>query len=420
MKKIFIDILCLFSIIIPIPCLSVNLVDSMKVNFKQSHFDIDRNYEYNGKRIDSLLNLISSDSIWLHLKSVEVRGSASPEGSIQFNRYLSEKRAHAIFEIFNKSNLVNDSMVSFTFLGRDWEGLKDQVINDMNTPHRDEVIRFIENINQENCDSRTADPVIALKSLYGGKPYKYMYDNFFPNLRFSQIILEYDAEYPQLISSQPELLSIDPKSATDICLPSLHIQTDSGTVCEHRSLYVDIKTNLLYDVALLPNVGAEFFIGRNWSLTADWMYGWWDRDKSHYYWRAYGGWIGLRRWFGRRAAEKPLTGHHIGLFAGAVTYDFELGKGGIMGGIPHGTLWDRCNFISGIEYGYSLPISRRLNIDFSIAIGYIGGKYLKYSPKDGFYMWQSTHKINWFGPTKAEVSLVWLLGHDNYNRKKRE
>lgn len=392
----------------------------MKVNFKQSHFDIDRNYEYNGKRIDSLLNLISSDSIWLHLKSVEVRGSASPEGSIQFNRYLSEKRAHAIFEIFNKSNLVNDSMVYFTFLGRDWEGLKDQVINDMNTPHRDEVIRFIENINQENCDSRTADPVIELKSLYGGKPYKYMYDNFFPNLRFSQIILEYNAEYPQLISSNPELLSIDPISTTDICLPSLHIQTDSRTVCEHRSLYVDIKTNLLYDIALLPNVGAEFFIGRNWSLTADWMYGWWDRDKSHYYWRAYGGWIGLRRWFGRKAAEKPLTGHHIGLFAGAVTYDFELGKGGIMGGIPHGTLWDRCNFISGIEYGYSLPISRRLNIDFSIAIGYIGGKYLKYSPKDGFYMWQSTHKINWFGPTKAEVSLVWLLGHDNYNRKKGE
>ncbi|MDE6785740.1 MAG: DUF3575 domain-containing protein, partial [Muribaculaceae bacterium] len=108
----------------------------------------------------------------------------------------------------------------------------------------------------------------------------------------------------------------------------------------------------------------------------------------------------------------------LGLFAGVVTYDFELGKGGIMGGIPRGTLWDRCNFISGIEYGYSLPVARRLNIDFSLAFGYMAGKYLKYEPKYGFYIWQSTHHLRWLGPTKAEISLVWLIGCDNYNRTK--
>ncbi|MCD8273384.1 MAG: DUF3575 domain-containing protein, partial [Alistipes sp.] len=25
---------------------------------------------------------------------------------------------------------------------------------------------------------------------------------------------------------------------------------------------------------------------------------------------------------------------------------------------------------------------------------------------------------HWFGPTKAEISLVWLLGRGNYNEKK--
>ncbi|MDE6270392.1 MAG: DUF3575 domain-containing protein, partial [Muribaculaceae bacterium] len=185
-----------------------------------------------------------------------------------------------------------------------------------------------------------------------------------------------------------------------------------------KPFYMALKTNMLYDALLLPNVGAEFYVGRGWSVTADWMYGWWDVDRTHYYWRAYGGWAGVRRWFGRRAAEKPLTGHHVGVFAGAVTYDFELGGQGIMGGLPHGTLWDRCNFTAGVEYGYSLPVARRLNIDFSIAFGYIGGKYLKYVPRDNFYVWQSTHRLNWFGPVKAEVSLVWLIGCGNYNAAK--
>lgn len=31
-------------------------------------------------------------------------------------------------------------------------------------------------------------------------------------------------------------------------------------------------------------------------------------------------------------------------------------------------------------------------------------------------MWQATKERHWIGPTKLEVSLVWLLGHGNANR----
>ena len=37
-----------------------------------------------------------------------------------------------------------------------------------------------------------------------------------------------------------------------------------------------------------------------------------------------------------------------------------------MGGEPGGTLWDKGNYAVGVEYGYSLPVARRLNIDFTI------------------------------------------------------
>ena len=55
-----------------------------------------------------------------------------------------------------------------------------------------------------------------------------------------------------------------------------------------------------------------------------------------------------------------------------------------------------------------------------IGLGYLGGEYQEYLPKDGHYVWQATKQRRWFGPTKAEVSLVWLLGRNNNNRAKEK
>ena len=59
-----------------------------------------------------------------------------------------------------------------------------------------------------------------------------------------------------------------------------------------------------------------------------------------------------------------------------------------------------------------------LNIDFSIGLGYMGGEYKEYLPQDGHYVWQSTKRRHWIGPTKAEISLVWLIGRGNTNKTK--
>ncbi|MCD8270541.1 MAG: DUF3575 domain-containing protein [Parabacteroides sp.] len=171
-----------------------------------------------------------------------------------------------------------------------------------------------------------------------------------------------------------------------------------------------LKTNMLYDAALVPNIGVEFHPGKGWTLGGNGMYAWWDNDRKHDYWRIYGGELDVRKYFGRRAKEKPLTGHHLGLYGGVVTYDFELGGWGYLG--------DKWSYYAGIEYGYSLPVAKRLNIDFGIGIGYFGGEYKEYVPMDGHYVWQVTKQRHWLGPTKAEISLVWLLGRGNTNKWK--
>jgi hypothetical protein len=101
-----------------------------------------------------------------------------------------------------------------------------------------------------------------------------------------------------------------------------------------------------------------------------------------------------------------------------LTYDFQLGGEGIMAGMPNGNLVDRANHIVSFEYGYSLPISYRLNIDFAVGFGYHWGLFEEYTTTDGHFTWQATKRRQYLGPTKLEVSLVWLIGCDNYNKDK--
>ena len=70
----------------------------------------------------------------------------------------------------------------------------------------------------------------------------------------------------------------------------------------------------------------------------------------------------------------------------------------------------------GLEYGYSVPIGRTLNLDFGIGAGYLGGEYKVYEPIDNHYVWKETRQRHWFGPTKAEISLVWLIGNKAFRK----
>ena len=223
----------------------------------------------------------------------------------------------------------------------------------------------------------------------------------------------------QLFGQEPSVFNYThPEDSTAIDQASGPTALRQEDVTARNTFYMSVKTNMLYDALAIPNIGVEFYLGKGWSVSGNWMYGWWDKGSKHRYWRIYGGEIAVRKWIGRKAAETPLRGHHIGLYGQLFTYDFEWGGTGYMGGIPGGTLWDSPNYAVGVEYGYSLPIARRLNIDFTIGVGYWGGKYYTYRPVDGHYVWEATRKRHWFGPTKAEISLTWMLGTGNVNHKK--
>lgn len=161
-----------------------------------------------------------------------------------------------------------------------------------------------------------------------------------------------------------------------------------------------LRSNLLYDIALTPNVGVEFAVDDKWSVGANWVYAWWDSRLDNNFWRIYGGEFFVNHYLFRDEKSVALTGHHVGGFFQAGTYDFEFGGDGQMAEFNWGV---------SLSYGYSLAITRYMNLDFEIGVGYFGGKYQRYYPDNGCYVWEDTRDRNYVGVTKLGVTLAWFI-----------
>lgn len=228
-------------------------------------------------------------------------------------------------------------------------------------------------------------------------------------MRNATISVIYDIK-PELIPDVSASNSLEPDPQAVFESDSISLITStlsvpvSPIVAHGRGINFAIKTNALYDIALIPNIGVEFFLRNGWSVSGNWMYAWWKSDRIHYYWRTYGGEVDVRKYLGQTTNDRPYNGHHIGLYGQMLTYDFETGGTGYLSKLSYG---------AGFEYGYSIPLGRHLGLDFSIGLGYLGGEYKIYDPIDTHYVWKQTKQRNWFGPTKADISLKWIIGQGN-------
>ena len=378
--------------------------DTVRIHFRQGDARLDLSFGDNRAALEGIVQRLweKRGDPALRLERLVYVGGASPEGSVAINRRLSEERARALFGYLARYVSLPDSMTASEFVGRDWEGLLRLAEQDEGVPFRAEALALLQEICREKGDD-SLDPLGRLQRLRGGEPYRYMYRELFPALRRSQVEFRYRAVEPLVVHDTLWLRD------TVWLHDTVYVEVKTE-VPVRKPFYMSLHTNMLYDLALVPNGGIEFYLGRGWSVAGNWMYAWWKSDRKHNYWRIYGGDLAVRKYFGRLAKEKPLTGHHAGVYGGIMTYDFELGGRGYLG--------DRWSWHAGVEYGYALPIARRLNLDFSLGLGYLGGEYKEYLPIDDCYVWQATKRRRWFGPTKAGIALVWLIGHGNENQGK--
>lgn len=396
--------------------------NEVSVGFRVGSGVLDEAFGDNAQRLSEIISYlddaVKDDAV--ELVEVSFCGSASPEGSFAVNRALAAKRVAALERYVRDRVAVPDSIISRCDGFIAWGELA-EMVEKSDMPYKSDVLEVLRDVPEFTYNSRgvlTDSRKKHLMDLHGGRSWHYMYRHFFSQLRNATTVVVTVMLAEPSEEETADTVTVEVPVEEPVDTVTAVVEPEPVPADDRNPFYMAVKTNMLYDVLAVPNIGVEFYLGKNWSISGNWAYGWWDSNSRHRYWRYYGGEIAVRRWFGRAAEEKPLTGHHLGLYATLFTYDFEWGGKGYMGGKPGDSLWDSPNYAAGIEYGYSLPIARRLNIDFTVGIGYWGGKYYKYIPLDGHYVWQATRNRHWFGPTKAEISLVWLIGYGNTNKKK--
>ena len=167
-----------------------------------------------------------------------------------------------------------------------------------------------------------------------------------------------------------------------------------------------VKTNLLFDAALMPNIELEVPIGKRWSLNGEYMFPWWLINDDRYCLQILMGGLEVRYWPGRRSGRDVLTGHFLGLYAGGGKYDLQWDKNGYQGEF----------FIAaGVSYGYAHSIARNLRLEYNIGIGMLRTDYRHYHSRDNHrtLLWQENGEYTWLGPTKLKISLVWLITGKN-------
>lgn len=170
---------------------------------------------------------------------------------------------------------------------------------------------------------------------------------------------------------------------------------------------IQLRTNGLYWLALSPSVGMEIQTNSGLAFELGYVGAWWNSHARNRFYSNYAFESELRYYLDNKGQHTPFKGHHIGVYGQLVTYDFEFGGRGY-----------QCNdlkktFAVGASYGYSLPISRHFNVDFTVGVGYFSSKNREYIPFDDGYAATADKKLTFFGPTKLEVSLVWNIKRKN-------
>ena len=412
---------------------AASIQDSLRttIYFRPGYSLLELSYRDNAANMKALTQGIQTikGNPCVQLQHIRILSAASPEGNSALNKRVAKRRGERLRDYLKETLVLPDSIFTVSSAGEDWQGLATLIAKEK-TPWRNKALQIIRHTpewvtrNGKVVDGRKRQ----LQNLDGGKAWKYMLDNHFYTLRTGAVVVcevktlaaestpsaaearleQARSEQARPESASQQSASQSPSSPPFPAIPS-QVHPSSESQSPPVASYFALKSNLLYDALLVPNLSLEASIGSGWTLGAGGMLAWWSKDAKHRYWRIYGGGLEIRKYFGTLAKSKPLQGHHLGIYGDFLTYDFEFGAKGYQ---------SKATYAAGIKYGYSHPLANRLNLDFALGIGYLHSNYKTYVPRDGCYVYQETKKRKWLGPTQAEISLVWLLGKGNTNKKK--
>lgn len=391
-RKVLYIILLLFSSLAALsqpgyrylPAVHKRIVD-LEVHFRWDKHQLDMGYMGNDSALARFARII--DRIGLeYIDSVVIVSQSSPEGPYEYNVRLSKRRAATMRNYVMSEFPELDGKLHVHPDGESWEQLRWYV--ECDTALSDEA-------KQQIYAVIDADVNMATKKWRMNRlpTYKYLLRKYYPRIRNSMFCILYCSR------EAVEQFALPPIELPDT-LSFIDLQQTS--VERKKVMVAALKTNLLYDVVTALNFEVEVPLGRRFSIAFEDLFPWWHGGNK---W-AFQVWqMGVegRYWFKKGKQPNLLRGHFAGLYLMSAKFDLQYRREFNY----QGEYWS-----TGLTYGYSMPLGKYFNLEFSVSAGYASIAYRHYNPSPG---WEElvrdpykSGRKGYYGPQRLRCRLCFL------------
>lgn len=380
------------------------LKENFAIHYRVNETVVDEDYMGNKEQIHKIKHyLVNSPRV----DSITIYAWSSPDGLYNKNRSLSRKRANSAKRLLLQhspdSAKLNSGKIKISPIAENWEGLTALVKEGYSRKDREKVLAILGD-DTMGSDNKKRE----LKKLDKGRTWKYLADNYLPQLRAATWV----CVWAEVIQGMPEVAAVvqDSLEQPYIGLAPLPPYDYKPVLPQEESRTIAaVKTNLLYDAVTAVNFAVEVPIGERWSIVAEDVFPWWswgpNRNKYAFQMVEIG--IEPRYWFYKKEDADVLEGHFVGVYGMSAKYDFQWDRSLCY----QGEYWS-----TGVTYGYSLPVKEWLKLEFSASVGFMRSNYRHYQPSpeyENLYLDEyQVGVLSYFGPTKVNVSMVIPLKFD--------
>lgn len=372
--------------------------ENFAIHYRVNATAIDEDFMDNKAQIHKIKHyLVNSPRV----DSITIYAWSSPDGLYSKNKTLSRKRANSAKKLLLQhspdSAKLNSGKIKISPIAENWDGLIELVEKGYDRKDREKVLSILNDGKMESDRKKR-----ELKKLDKGRTWKYLADNYLPQLRAATWV----CVWAEVIQDMPEVAAV---------IQDRPVQQDCGIVPlppydyrpklpqEEWRTVAAVKTNLLYDALSAVNLEVEVPIGDRWSIAVEDVFPWWSwgPNRNKYAFQMVEVGIEPRYWFMRDEDMEVLQGHFAGIYAMSAKYDFQ---------------WDRklCYqgeyWSVGVTYGYCIPVKDWFNLEFSASVGFLRSDYRHYQPSpeyENLYLDEyNTGVLSYFGPTKLKIAMV--------------
>ena len=340
--------------------------------------------------VDSLMN---SESV----RNVSITGLASVDGERRINEFLASGRAMALKDWLVASTGLPANKILLFENYNDWKLFRQLVADAADMPDKEKTLAIIDS------DASELNKTKSLRNLAGGKVWAYLDRNIFPKMRVAVVSLEIMPNRLVPLVDEPPLAETvgvvsQPEDSFESVTESVGGAVDDSEVdvayYDCRDQRMALKSNLLYDAALMPSLELEYKFNDRWSVGLEGNVAWWSNDSKHKYYQIATIIPEVRYHLN---PQNGWNGHYLGLFVGGGKYDLENGKKGYYG--EGGML--------GLSYNYVFNAGKYISFEAGLGVGAMYTRYKEYIPVNGYYLYQQTKHLWYGGPLRLKFAIVW-------------